>query len=198
MLFEKTHIFLIDPTVIQQSLGSGNEAALGNAQTILSKSELPEEVQAHVLDTLNSWLQKEPTQQNLDLIGTLALITLVGSLADPMDLESLEELTNVHGIFQNLTELMEYNAMTHLFGNPPAPFQTVDTTGTTLDVGHLDTVEVENFYDELVHIEITEEDLDAFSDEHGFDLWEELLAPIQEVLEIAMDRRQDVIFVTAD
>jgi len=198
MLFDKTHLFLVSPKAIEQALGSKDSEILERGLALIEASELPEDVQRLVSDTFSGWIEQTPSQMNLDLIGTLVLIALVGSIGESMDIESLEDLPNIHGIIQNLTDRMEYNAMVHLFGNPPTPFRTIDTTGTTLDVGYLDGAEVEEFYDELVSLELNDEEIDEFSDEFGFDLVEDFVDPIQEVLEIAMDSQREMICITAD
>ena len=198
MLFDKTHLFLVSPRAIDDALGSGNSEILERALDLIEASELPEDVQELVNETLTSWIEQAPKQMNLDLIGTLVLISLVGAVGEPMDIESLEDIPNMHGIIQNLTDRMEYNAMVHLFGNPPTPFRTIDTTGTTLDMGFLDGAEVEELYDELVSIELSDEEIDEFSDEFGFDLVEDFVDPIQETLELAMDSQREVVCITAD
>ena len=198
MLFDKTHLFLVSPRAIDDALGSGNSEILERALDLIEASELPEDVQELVNETLTSWIEQAPKQINLDLIGTLVLISLVGAVGEPMDIESLEDIPNMHGIIQNLTDRMEYNAMVHLFGNPPTPFRTIDTTGTTLDMGFLDGAEVEELYDELVSIELSDEEIDEFSDEFGFDLVEDFVDPIQETLELAMDSQREVVCITAD
>jgi len=196
MISLTARIFMLDDDAISDALGSGDTKIIRNAWNELEKSGLPSDVQEKVGETIRNLVNDGPPSPYLDLISSLALIYIIREIGEEAEVDSLMAVPSLQGVLRAMGELISYNVDVHLFGNPPPPFKAIDTAGTPIDIGFLDHNELEEFCDTLDTLELPEDDQMEFSDEHGLELMEELVEPLQEVFGEARASGREIIVIT--
>lgn len=196
MMSLTTRLFLLEPDGLENALGAGGDDVIAAARASILKTSLPADVREQVADVAEDLLRNGAGDPHLDLVRTLAVIGILDAIAEEVEMDTLEAVPGLQGVFRAMGDVIDYNLDAHLFGNPPMPFKAIDTAGTPLDIGYLDGDEVEELNDVLEGLEVTDEDLEEFSEEYSIELLEELVEPMMDALSQALSSGRDLIFVT--
>jgi len=188
--------FFIKPEAIEEILGSGDPVVVEKLGKAIGELNLPNDVEMQVLATAKDFVQNGAKLPHLDLIGAFATMTLVRVLGEEFEFDTLQAVPGLQTVLRSMGTVIDYNLDAHLFGNPPPPFKAMDTAGTPFDIGHIDADDVAELSDFLESLDLHEDDLDDFSEEHGIELLEELIEPFCEALSEAMAAGCEVIVTT--
>lgn len=188
--------FFIKPEAIEGILGSGDPEVIENLGKAIGELNLPNDVEEQVLAKARDLVQNGAKLPHLDLIGAFATMTLVRVLGEEFEFDTLQAVPGLQTVLRSMGTVIDYNLDAHLFGNPPPPFKAMDTAGTPFDIGYIDADDVADLSDFLESLDLHEDDLDEFSEEHGIELLEELVEPFCEALSEAMNSGCEVVVTT--
>ncbi len=196
MMSLTTKLYLVPPGALEEALGSGNPELIEQARQNVARLSFPHDVKGQVARAVEEMLEKGPGRPALDIVRVLALHAIVGAIGELVDIDTLEAVPSLQSVLRSMGEVIDYNLDAHLFGNPPPPFKAADTAGTPLDIGYLDSDEIEELAETLEVLETSEEDSEEFSEEYGIEMMEELVDPISDALQQARTSGRDIVVVT--
>ena len=188
--------FFIKPDAIEDVLGSGDPEVLKQLPKAALGLNLPADVEAQAIATAKDFVQNGAKLPHLDLIGAFATMAIVRVLGEEFEFDTLQAVPGLQSLLRNMGTVIDYNLDAHLFGNPPPPFKAMDTAGTPFDIGFMASDDVAELSDFLESLDLHEDDIDEFSEEHGVELLEELVEPFCEALSEAISAGCEVLVTT--
>jgi len=188
--------FFIKPDAIEDVLGSGDTEVLKKLAKAAVGLNLPTDVEDQTVAQARHFVENGAKLPHLDLIGAFAIMAIVRVIGEEFEFDTLQAVPGLQSVLRSMGTVVDYNLDAHLFGNPPPPFKAMDTAGTPFDIGYIDSDDVAELSDFLESLDLHEDDLDEFSEEHGIELLEELIEPFCEALSDAMSSGCEVLVTT--
>ena len=196
MMSLTTRIYMIEAGAVESAVGSGDPTILRNALEAAERMDLPKDVIGEVLPHVRSLIEKGAQRPQLDLVRALGLVAILRAVGEEFEIDTLEAVPGVQSVFRAMGEAIDYNLDAHLFGNPPPPFQAIDSAGTPIDIGYMDADEIDELLEVLEGLDLSEDEIEEFLDDHGLELLEDLVEPLSDAVELARRSARELVFIT--